>query len=117
MAAGLRLVTLEPGQVWWMDPARTVGREQSGRRPGVVVSGEDYLDAVTTLAWVVPVTSRDRGWPNHVPLSGPTGLGVRSLAMTEQLTTVSRERLVEHAGDVDPACLESIRVWLHDSLS
>lgn len=60
------------GSVVWavLDPAS--GREQARRRPVVVVAAEDYLDAVTTLV-VVPVTTVDRGWPNHVLLRGGTG--------------------------------------------
>ena len=52
----------------WVAPDPAVGHEQAGRRPAVVVCGTDYLNTVETLAIVVPVTSVDRAWPNHVPL-------------------------------------------------
>lgn len=104
---------LEPGQVcWaWLDPA--VGREQSGRRPVVVISGRDYLDVVDTLVVVVPVTSVDRGWDNHVPLTVP---GVTGWAMTEQIRTLSRTRLDGVVGAVNPEAFLAIRRWLSDFL-
>jgi mRNA interferase MazF len=107
---------LRPGDVWWawLDPTR--GREQSGRRPVVVVSSEGYLDVVTTLAIVVPVSRVDRGWPNHVRLRGVADLGT-SFAMTEQPRTISRERLADRIGRVDDTTLAEIGTWLGDFLS
>ena len=104
------------GSVCWaaLDPVR--GREQGGRRPVLVVASQQYLDVVTTLALVVPVTSVDRGWPNHIPLRGRTGLGRSSWAMTEQIRTVSRDRLTEISGLVDDATLADVDVYLADFL-
>ncbi|WP_256820873.1 type II toxin-antitoxin system PemK/MazF family toxin [Dietzia sp. Die43] len=49
-----------PGEVIWVvvDPA--VGREQSGRRPAVVVSSRAHISLADTLVMVVPVTSDGR---------------------------------------------------------
>jgi len=100
--------------VWaWLDP--TVGREQSGRRPVVVVSSDGYIDVVTTLAIVVPVSHTDRGWPNHVLLTGCTDLPA-SFAITEQPRTISRDRLGEVIGHIDARCLAEIKQWLGDFL-
>lgn len=96
--------------VWaWLDPS--VGREQTGRRPVVVVSSDGYLDVVTTLGVVVPVSRTDRGWPNHVPLRG-VSVPPDCFAMTEQPRTISRDRLGEQLGYVDAPCLAEIKVWL-----
>ena len=101
--------------MWWaeLDPGR--GREQSGRRPVLVIASAEYLRAVTTLAIVVPVTTVDRGWPNHINL-GDCGLPRPSWAMTEQPRTLSRERLVGQAGRVDRETLAEVRSWLRDFL-
>jgi mRNA interferase MazF len=82
----------------------------------VVVSSHGYLQAVTTLAMVLPVTTTDRGWPNHVRLTGPHGLAAPSWAMTEQIRTVAGDRLGDPVGTVDPACLDALRLWLSDFL-
>lgn len=102
------------GQIWWATPSPTVGREQAGRRPVVIVSGREYHDTFTGLALVVPVTTRDRGWPNHVRLTGRTGLDEPSWAMTEQVRAVSRDRLRTCVGLVDLDCLDVVRRWLVD---
>lgn len=75
------------GSVAWADLSLTQGREQAGRRPVVVVASRGYLSTITALAIVLPVTTVDRGLPNHVPLRGSPGLGRPSWAMTEQVRT------------------------------
>lgn len=109
-------VEVHPGAVMWAELEPVRGREQSGRRPVLVVAAPGYLQAVATLVICVPITSVDRGWPNHIPLTGPTGLARTSWAMTEQPRTLSRERLVSTAGDVDESCLVATRRWLADFL-
>lgn len=107
---------LAPGSVAWatLEPVR--GREQGGHRPVLVVSSLGYLDAATTLAIVLPITTVDRGWPNHVRVEGVSGLNRSSWIMTEQPRTLSRERLTGVAGTVTDACLASVRTWLGDFL-
>ncbi len=86
------------------------------RSPIVVVSSNDYLAAFGALIMTVPVTSTDRGWPNHVLLTGPTKLELPSYAITEQVQSVSRERIVGTAGSIDHECLDRMRVYLRDFL-
>jgi mRNA interferase MazF len=58
---------LAPGDIVWVAPDAAVGREQAGHRPAMVMAGTDYLQLIDSLAIVVPLTSVDRGWPNHIP--------------------------------------------------
>lgn len=112
------LAELRRGMVAWaeLDPVR--GREQAGRRPVLVVASDQFLEQADTLAIVVPATTVDRGWPNHISLAGPgLHLAQPTFAMTEQLRTISRERLVEHAGVVDRATMRAVDAWLRDFLS
>ncbi len=104
------------GAVLWaeLDPAR--GREQAGRRPVLVIASDGYLDVVETLTIIIPVTTVDRGWPNHVPLTGATGLAQASWAMTEQPRTIDRSRIAGVAGQVDGATLAAVDLWLRDFL-
>lgn len=114
MTDGAR-VDLAPGDVVWVVPDVSVGREQAGRRPAMVVAGADYLTVVDSLAIVVPVTTVDRRWPNHVPVRG-SDLREPSWAMTEQARTISRSRVVERAGRVTPETLDAVRGWIADFL-
>lgn len=107
---------LAPGTIAWasLEPVR--GREQGGHRPVLIVASTGYLDAVTTLAIVLPITTTDRGWPNHIRVEGPTGLDRDSWIMTEQPRTLTRDRLTGVAGTVSPGCLSRVRTWLGDFL-
>jgi len=105
-----------PGEVFWVDFGGGRGREQSGIRPAVVVSSAAFLESIDSLIHVVPVTTRDRGWPNHVEMRGATGLGSRSWAMTEQMRSASRERILRWTGSVDDDTFAAIRVYLRDAL-
>jgi mRNA interferase MazF len=107
--------TLTPGDVVWVQAEIAVGREQAGRRPVLVVAGAGYLQTVDTLALVVPITTVERGWPNHIEVVG-TELDHRSWAMSEQIRTIARERVVGRAGHASDATLAAVRSWLADFL-
>lgn len=82
----------------------------------LVVASAGYLDAVTTLVIALPITTTDRGWPNHILVDGPSGLDRPSWIMTEQPRTLSRDRLTGVAGRVSPECLRAVQTWLGDFL-
>jgi mRNA interferase MazF len=105
-----------PGLIVWVELGVGQGREQGGRRPALIVSSEDHLVIADRLATVVMCTSRDRRWPNHVALSGPTGLSRPTYAMTEQVRTIDRGRIVSTSGSATPECLREVRSWLDDWL-
>jgi mRNA interferase MazF len=108
---------LEAGAVVWVSLDPTIGREQAGTRPAVIVASSGYLRAVPELAIVVPATTTSRGWPHHVELHGQSlSLPRRTFAMTEQPRTISRRRILDSAGRVDDDCLGGIRRWLDDFL-
>ena len=107
---------LASGQVAWASLEPTRGREQGGHRPVLIIASSGYLDAVTTLVIALPITTVDRGWPNHVPIEGPSGLDRPSWVMTEQPRTISRDRLTAISGQVSPSCLDEVRTWLGDFL-
>lgn len=115
---GKMAIDLRRGIVVWaeLDPVR--GREQAGRRPALVIASDLYLEQADTLAIIVPATTRNRGWPNHVPLRGP-GLTLErpTYAMTEQPRTITRDRLFDLAGRVDGATMHEVDHWLRDFLA
>ena len=114
---GAMTTDLRRGNVVWaeLDPVR--GREQSRRRPVLIVASDLYLTQADTLAIIVPATTKDRGWPNHVELRGShLDLTEPTFAMTEQPRTLSRDRLTRVAGRVSDDCLAVARAWLGDFL-
>lgn len=105
---------LVPGSIIWVNLAPTKGREQAGHRPALVISGNGFLGLVTELVTVVPITSTDRGWPNHIPTG--SALNQPSWVMTEQIRTISRDRITSIGSTVAPTCLTAVRQWIADFL-
>lgn len=109
-------VPVVPGEIWWARPDTTVGREQAGRRPVLIVAGPAFLRSITELALVVPLTSVNRGWPNHIAVPESGGLDCPSWAMTEQVRVISRKRLTKRIGIVPSETLNAVREWIADFL-
>lgn len=109
---------LRRGSVAWADLDPVRGREQAGRRPVLVIASDLYLTQADTLAIVLPATTTDRGWPNHVLLTGPElRLPQPTYAMTEQPRTLTRDRLSEGIGVVDRSTMTEVDRWLRDFLA
>lgn len=84
----------EPWQVWLVDFGVPAGNEQGGTRPGVVVSSDARIRLRGDTTLMVPLTTRDRGWPHHVAItSAESGLNQASWARTEDVRSVSARRL------------------------
>ena len=103
------------GEIWYayLDP--TVGREQAGRRPVLVVSANELNAGPSELVIVLPITSRDRGIPSHIALTkASSGLEQDSVVICEAIRSVSRRRLRNRAGAVDSATLAQVELVLGD---
>src|SRR6476620_11367997 len=87
------------GEIWNADLDPTKGREQAGRRPVLVV---------------LPITSKAKGIPWHVPVKarGGTGLRTESYAMVEAIRCISRERLAKRLGDVADTTMGEVETRL-----
>lgn len=98
-------MTPKRADIWWVAFPKSVGGEVRKDRPCVVVSNDaanTFLNRVT----VVPLTSSvARLYPSEAWL---TLNGIRNKAMADQLTTVSKERLSNKAGDVSEAEMDGI---------
>ena len=106
------------GEVWFVDLDPTIGREQSGRRPCLVVSDDRFNRSPADLVIVIPITSRDKGIPSHVEMNPPEGgLKVRSFIKCEDIRSISIDRLVKVLGIVTLATLQSVEQRLRLLLS
>ena len=103
------VLKIERGSVWYAELSPTVGHEQAGRRPVLVVSSEAFNASSAGLVTVLPITSRERPMASRIPLLAPEGgLSIASWVITEQVRTVSKERLGRRLGAVRPETLAAV---------
>jgi mRNA interferase MazF len=59
----------DAGDIVWLEFAPQAGREQSGRRPALVLSPASY-NGKTSLMLCCPLTTRIKDYPFEVPIAG-----------------------------------------------
>jgi mRNA interferase MazF len=78
-------VAPDRGDIVWIDFAPTVGHEQSGRRPAIVLTSRIY-NVQSSLALVCPITSRAKGYSFEVPL--PPNSPVSGVVLADHVRSV-----------------------------
>jgi mRNA interferase MazF len=105
------------GEIWLGSLDPTVGREQAGTRPFLIVSHDYYNDTPTRLAIVLPLTGQLRRWPLRVRVSPPEGnLSVESDILCDQVGAVDKSRLNRLIGSVSPSTLRRVSQVMRDLL-
>ena len=96
------------GDVFWADLDPTKGREQSGRRPVLVISHDIFNErSGTVIAMAITSQPQKAGFPLSVELHSG-GLPRHSWVKVGQIRTLSVERLAKRIGRVSPE--EMLRV-------
>lgn len=92
------VVAPEQGSLIFVSLDPTLGHEQKGRRPALVVSA-GLFNGKTGFCWVVPITSHSKGLPLECVL--PEGLAVHGAILLSQLRSIDwRARPFEVVGKV-----------------
>jgi mRNA interferase MazF len=91
-----------------LDP--TLGHEQRGVRPAIVVSDPDVITSQRyPLLCVVPVTSKRGDGALYPQLSpGSSGLARASFALVDQLRSVDKRRVIKVYGQISPAETQAV---------
>ena len=101
------------GEVCYAELDPTIGHEQAGRRPALVISVDRFNSSAPRLAVILPITSTWRGVPWHVPIAPPEGGLTRpSAILCEGIRSVSHDRLEQAIGKVSPQTMQAV----HDRL-
>jgi len=95
-----------------LDPV--AGAEQKGIRPVLIVSNEEFNQAMPNVT-VLPMTSTQRRlYPSEIPLpEGKAGQPLESIVMAHQIRTISKQRLGKAVGYLDDI---QIRHEIHEAI-
>lgn len=96
----------DAGHLIWTDFDPTMGREQAGRRPALVVSPAAFT-LNTGFVIVCPITSRIRPFPTSVVI--PEGLPVGGEILLSNLRSIdTRARAIRYAGAEVPSAIAQL---------
>lgn len=79
-------IDIHQGDIIIIDFDPSLGHEQRGNRPALVVSNHDFTRLTQSLVKVVPISTTDNEFPLHIPV--PNGLKVHGVAEVQQETTL-----------------------------
>ncbi len=77
-----KLYIPDRGDIVWLSMDPQTGREQSGRRPALVISPREYNEK-TDLAIFCPITSQVKGYPFEVII--PDNMEIGGVILSDQI--------------------------------
>lgn len=106
------------GEIWLVNLDPTLGREQAGTRPALIISDNIFNQGYADLVIVVPITSQNKGIRSHVRIAqGEGGLSMESFAKCEDIRSISKQRLIKSLGKVSKQTISSIEEKLRFLMS
>jgi mRNA interferase MazF len=98
------------GDVVNIDFGTPIGSEAGFIRPAIVLTANAFLALRPSTIFVVPLTSTVRLFPSHVSIAPDLGnkLQTDSIALVEQMRSVSTQRCGEPLGNIGPATVHQL---------
>lgn len=97
------------GEIWLVDLSSVRGHEQAGRRPGLVISVDEFNHGPAGLVVIIPITAKAKGIPFHVEVRpSDAGLNRLSFIKCEDVRSIAKERLLKCLGRIVPAKVAEI---------
>ena len=106
------------GEIWDLNFDPTLGHEQAGVRPALILSEDIFNEGPAELIVVLPITRTQRKIRWHVAVAPPEGgLVSESFIQCESVRSVSKQRLKRLRGRVTGSTLQQVedrlRILLH----
>ena len=101
---------IKRGEVYVADLSGSIGSEQTGTRPVVIIQNDiGNQHSPTVIVACITTKAKKTGMPTHIIVRMAEGsLSRRSMIMAEQLRTIDRKRLRDRIGTVDDLTQQQI---------
>ena len=97
------------GELWDIDLNPTMGHEQAGFRPALVLSVDLFNKGPAELVVVAPLTRTDRKVRWHVEVRPPEGgVTAQSFIQCENIRSVSTRRFKRRRGRISAATFDEV---------
>lgn len=112
-----KYMEIHKGDIVFADLGETIGSEQSGIRPVIVIQN-DVGNKFSPTVIVAPLTSKikKQTMPTHVEIGERFGLTDYSIALLEQVRTIDRKRILDYVGTIDSKTMKQVNTALRVSL-
>lgn len=103
------MTKIQRGEIWLVDLNPTKGHEQSGVRPGLVISVDQFNDCPAELVVLLPITTKEKRIPFHVRVvPAESGLKEISFIKCEDIRSVAKERLTKRLGCISRDTFDAV---------
>lgn len=105
------------GDIFLADLGIPHGSEQGGRRPVIILQNDDGCLFSPTVT-MVPLTTnlKKKYLKTHYVIKHTKILRYESMAETEQINTIDKDRVIRYIGHLDPADMEGVAEALRNHL-
>lgn len=92
----------------FLDP--TLGSEQKGRRPAIILSGSG-INKITNTVIIVPLTTKLKNYQDNliVKPNAKNGLKETSEALTIHIRAIDKKRLKHKLGSIEPSEIDILK--------
>ncbi|MBW1886870.1 MAG: type II toxin-antitoxin system PemK/MazF family toxin [Deltaproteobacteria bacterium] len=90
------------GDVWYVNLGG-----KTGKRPAVILTRQNVLGFLNKVT-VAEVTTKGKGYPTEVFVGQNANLPKTSFVQTDNLQTVSKQRLVKYLGTLDSVTMKEV---------
>ncbi|MBQ8379228.1 MAG: type II toxin-antitoxin system PemK/MazF family toxin [Clostridia bacterium] len=106
------------GDIFYANLNPTIGSEQDGIRPVLVVQNNKGNRFSPTIV-IIPITSSlsKSNIPSHVELLKTSGLDKKSIALVEQIRTLDKKRLLRKITSIAKEDLENVKIAIKQNLN
>lgn len=106
---------MKQGEIWMSDLNPSVGSEQAGRRPVVILSG-NLMNKFLQVVITAPLTTKIKNYQGNPILKPSTknGLKLESELLVFHIRSISKKRLIEKVGEISSDELKMALTTLQD---